>query len=296
MEIPKILTGEVLLYGSPFTNYDYYNFYAPNPNTLQNTVLNEVYLQCDTTAGPIYIYLPLITTLGGYETKIFISDIAGKSFQNIITVIGGNESDLLNQNVVAQVSAPYASIKLEIASNNTWLVESETSGSAYNSPIYQDYPFVVTPSMITTGLTVSDNPYNAPLTGYKVGGMIELGGESSYSIYVGSVEQIDGFAFPSWKLSGAVTCTDGGQGQYVFPLGNCLLYSDTNGAIIQSQVCMYTVFYSYTDGGGNTVNGYDLYLTAQPIASAGDILIGFISFEYEFLSYTFNRPVNFIFY
>ncbi|MEI7960711.1 MAG: hypothetical protein WCI04_00085 [archaeon] len=74
--INKTLKGVVRLTGG-----EDYNFTLPdNPsgiqNALANIVLEEVFIECDTTLGSIGIYLPQIALFnGGWIPKIFVTSV-----------------------------------------------------------------------------------------------------------------------------------------------------------------------------------------------------------------------------
>jgi len=84
--INKTLKGVVRLTGGQD-----YNFTLPdNPsgiqNALANIVLEEVFIECDTTLGSINIYLPQIALFnGGWIPKIFVTSTV--SAENSIAIL-----------------------------------------------------------------------------------------------------------------------------------------------------------------------------------------------------------------
>lgn len=302
----KTLSGAVYLTGSPCVNNDVYLFVPPNPNTLQNQVLNEVYLQCDSTNGPIFIALPSILDLGGFATKIYVTDVAGTSSTNAIYLVDSNimsmvTPNLINQSYIGVLNTNYTTIKLEIGSSNNWFLTSgQGSGETYNTDIYNIYPYIITPSMIASNVLVNPtNYYGLPLNGYKIGGALDLQGEQNdYSMYIGSVESLSNYGFAPWKLSGVVTAYDNAGITYIqssLPFGFLL---DSNNSQIPTTSYIIADPYTYVDGNGDNVYGLDLYFITQitgTVLPDGNIS-GQITFEYEFLFPTVNASLNFTFY
>lgn len=80
--ISKTLRGDVNLVGALGGNI--YNFSLPTvsgtalPNANDNSVLEEVYIKCDVSNGPIIINLPAISTFKlAWNTKVYISCVGG---------------------------------------------------------------------------------------------------------------------------------------------------------------------------------------------------------------------------
>jgi hypothetical protein len=124
ISVTKTLSGLVKL--TPLTS-EVYDFVAPNPNTLNVGVLNEVYIHCDTTLQPVKINLPSISTLGGYSAKIYIVDVAGLAGKKNITVVAfpGSVSPLLpadsiNTDEEIKIANGYEGIMLCILSDTQW--------------------------------------------------------------------------------------------------------------------------------------------------------------------------------
>lgn len=302
----KTLSGAVYLTGSPCANNDVYLFVPPNPNTLQNQVLNEVYLQCDSTLGPIFILVPSIIDLGGFATKIYVTDVAGTSSTNAIyiadsAIMGMGTVNLINQSLIATLNSNYTTIKLEVGSNNNWFLTSgQGSGETYVTSVQDTTPYIITPSMIASNVLVESTNYiGLPLNGYKIGGALDLQGEQNdYSIYIGTVESLSNYGFAPWKLSGIVTAYDNSGITYAqssLPIG--FLVDSTNSLIPTTSYIIADPF-SYVNGDGDTVYGLDLYFITQitgTVLPDGSIS-GQITFEYEFLFPTVFASLNFTIY
>jgi hypothetical protein len=124
VNITKTLNGLVKL--TPLTN-QVYDFVAPNPNTLNVEVLNEVYIHCDTTNGQIQINLPSISTLGGYSAKIYIVDVVGNAGTKNINIFAfiGSVSPLLPVDSIntvpnIKIGVNYQGVTLCILSDTQW--------------------------------------------------------------------------------------------------------------------------------------------------------------------------------
>lgn len=124
VNITETLNGLVKL--TPLTNQAY-DFVAPNPNTLNVGVLNEVYIHCDTTNGQIIINLPSISTLGGYSAKIYIVDVVGNAGTKSINVVAfiGSVSPLLPVDSIntvpnIKIGNNYQGVTVCILSDTQW--------------------------------------------------------------------------------------------------------------------------------------------------------------------------------
>lgn len=117
-----------------------YNLGA-NP-ALSNTsdrIIEDIYIECDSTAGPITINLPNVSALPQLNTKVYVNDASGTAQTNNITVTAGSTNhDLING--VADGSVVIAqnkgSVKLETVQKTSttggWL---SIAGSANNTAL-----------------------------------------------------------------------------------------------------------------------------------------------------------------
>ena len=76
----RVLSGVVRLNSAEDTNYTL--VLSNNPTGIQNQIapigLEEAFIEVDTTAGDVYIYLPPIANFnGGWSPKIFVTATAG---------------------------------------------------------------------------------------------------------------------------------------------------------------------------------------------------------------------------
>lgn len=163
--------------------------------------------------------------------------------------------------------------------------------NTYRAGIYNIYPFPIEPTMIKTCTSIIDTPPSPTvlavnLQGYKVGGTVEVFGNQSYGVYMGSIEIPDTGQdiFIQWSITGAVTAYDNLGPDTVpvtSPLGlfNNVIDSDSGG-VTYGQISFVT--FPYTNPG---VFGYDLVMFVDP--TSFEPIVGNIeatvSFEYEFL-------------
>jgi hypothetical protein len=149
--------------------------------------------------------------------------------------------------------------------------------------LFDDYPFPITPVMLSTCTRVEDNlafPIN--LQGYKVSGAIILSGDSSYSEYLGSVEiATTGIPlFIPWKTTGTVTAYDGFNNVITNPFGLFNSVEDSAGGLTYAQIIIVGLPYS-----GPGLEGLDLVMFVDPTSISpvvGDIE-AVVAFEWEFL-------------
>ena len=165
------------------------------------------------------------------------------------------------------------------------------ANSTYKTGIYDVFPWPIEPSMLKTCTRVEDTPafptaLPVNLQGYKVGGTIELFGDVSYSIYIGSVEvpNTGVSIFLPWKTTGTVSALyETGPDPIVItsPLSLFVTVIDSaSGSTSYAQIVIVAIPYT-----GPGVNGYDLIMFVDPTSLqpvAGDIEAT-VSFEFEFL-------------
>lgn len=102
--IQKELQGKINLVGSADLGGNIYNFILPTvigtalPNALDNQVIEEVYLICDSRLGDITIVLPAISTFNSaWNTKIYVYDSNGYGSVTILPYsVEGGPSDTIN--------------------------------------------------------------------------------------------------------------------------------------------------------------------------------------------------------
>lgn len=81
----------------------------------------------------------------------------------------------------------------------------------YNTEVYTEFPYIITPSMIK-GATVINDPNFGKLVTYKIAGAVDIQGSNPIdSIYLGTIEMLSGFYFGEYKLTGIVTFFDGAE-------------------------------------------------------------------------------------
>lgn len=91
--------------------------------------IEEIVLECDSTANAITINLPTIAALAAKNILLTISDIAGIAATNSITVNAGG-ADVINgvdQDIV--LSANYDFCEMKILSDSNWKCETKTAES-----------------------------------------------------------------------------------------------------------------------------------------------------------------------
>lgn len=130
----KELIGNHLLVGALATNT--YNFTLPLtpagsqlPNQIDNQVIEEVYIACDTTLGPVVINLPAISTFNlAWNAKIYIVQISATTAANKTTIYAysteGPGSDTLNGSAFKATVNQWDAYYLHIIEENTWMALS----------------------------------------------------------------------------------------------------------------------------------------------------------------------------
>lgn len=169
--------------------------------------------------------------------------------------------------------------------------------NTYKTGILDDYPWYITPSMLSTCTRIEDTPafptsFAANLVGYKVGGSYGLQEGSNITVeYIGTVESVNGdnlFNLP-WKTSGSV-------GAFVSsPIPIPFTSAFANGAMVAdgfgdaAPAELMTIALDYYAPGA-----VDLYLVVVS-NTAVDGMQALISFEYEFLEIE-GEPIKFTIY
>jgi len=117
----KELIGRLDLVGSADMGGNTYNLIVPTnvgtnlPHGLDNQVIEEVYIICDSTLGDITINLPSTTTFNGtWNTKIYIAWMAGGNDVNIVPFTPATESDPPQYSLNGD-TAPYTMARLNEA-------------------------------------------------------------------------------------------------------------------------------------------------------------------------------------
>jgi hypothetical protein len=109
-----------------------YNLVA-NP-TWKNLVLQEIYLECDTTLAPVTINLFPISDLGRFwNVKIYVTDISNNAGTNPITINAGSSglplvSDTINRQGLTNFTINYngGDAVLMVVTGNKWSAFSQT--------------------------------------------------------------------------------------------------------------------------------------------------------------------------
>lgn len=92
------------------------------PNALDNQVIEEVYLICDTTAGGMIINLPAISALNNaWNVKIYICQVAGTNGVTVYPYSTEMETDTLNGNARLVAQYQYDTYYLHVVSDNMWM-------------------------------------------------------------------------------------------------------------------------------------------------------------------------------
>ena len=163
--------------------------------------------------------------------------------------------------------------------------------NTYKTGIFDDYPWYITPSMLSTCTRVENTRSGlfAPnLVGYKVGGSYDLNQPNPIVVeYIGTVESTDGnyiFNLP-WKSSGTVGAFV--NAPFMSPFANAATIADINNDAIPAELMTIVLDYYAPDA-------VDLYLVVTS-NTAVDAMRAVISFEYEFLEIE-GQPIKFTIY
>lgn len=167
--------------------------------------------------------------------------------------------------------------------------------SVYKTGIFDQYPWIVTPSMIKTCTKIEDTPafptmFAANLVGQKVGGSYDLIADNSIVEYIGTIQCPTGINFTlPWKTSGSVISNGLFPSVLVSAFGcGALVTDDNSGARIPAEYMNIAVEqFSPTEA--------DLYLVIDASTAGIDGADAEVSFEYEFLTIE-GEEINFIIY
>jgi hypothetical protein len=137
--IQKELQGKIDLVGAGGGNI--YNFVLPTvigtalPNALDNQVIEEVYLICDSTAGSIVINLPSIANFNkAWNCKIYVCWVAGGNQVTLNPYSTEPNEDTLNGFVALTFPNLYDTYYLHIVADNMWMA-LKCSGPVVPPPI-----------------------------------------------------------------------------------------------------------------------------------------------------------------
>jgi hypothetical protein len=109
-----------------------FKFSLPNlsgtglPNALDNSVLEEVYINCDLTGGGMELYLPSIKSFrNAWNTKIYITlSVGTPGISSPLVIIPYTEEpdyyDTINGNSITPITEPFQVAYLHITSDKNW--------------------------------------------------------------------------------------------------------------------------------------------------------------------------------
>jgi hypothetical protein len=159
--------------------------------------------------------------------------------------------------------------------------------SAYKTNIFENYLYVIEPSMLKTCTSIEQIgngmfPLGEKLQTYKIGGALDLSDESSVEInYLGTIDNLN-FSIP-WKLTGIVDAFDNDFGTYIqSALATGAFMTDLSTGLIVS-TDLISIITQYFPG------GMDLYLVY--VADTINNIDATISFEFEFATVDSDTPV-----
>lgn len=129
--ITKTLKGDVNLTAGIYNFVLATNTGTALSNSLDNNVIEEVFIKCNVLEGGIVINLPAIYTFNlAWNTKIYISCVAGTPGEvtpiKVVAYPGQLEpvikpGDTINGAPIIYFSLPYEVNYLHIADNNLWM-------------------------------------------------------------------------------------------------------------------------------------------------------------------------------
>lgn len=95
--------------------------YIAEPNVTRIINKENVYLECDTSGGPVVINLCKISELNGFHNvKLFVSDASDNASVNNIT-INANAPDKIDGGASAVISANGGSCEVRVADADSWM-------------------------------------------------------------------------------------------------------------------------------------------------------------------------------
>jgi len=171
------------------------------------------------------------------------------------------------------------------------------ANSTYKTGILDDYPWYITPSMLSTCTRIEDTPafptaFAANLVGYKVGGSYNLSEGAPVVVeYIGTVESVNGddlFNLP-WKTSGSVGAFVSAPvpSPFTSAFANGAMVADSFGDAAPAEIMTIALDYYAPDA-------VDLYLVVVSNTAVVSMQ-ALISFEYEFLEIE-GEPIKFTIY
>jgi hypothetical protein len=105
-----------------------------NPDWKQ-VQLDEVYLECDTSGGPVTIQLfEIVGLLGFPNIKLYVSDISGNASNNNITVTAGG-SDLIDSSNSVVIDTNNGIEVMAIVNEKQWIAISSETGGPVGPPV-----------------------------------------------------------------------------------------------------------------------------------------------------------------
>lgn len=165
------------------------------------------------------------------------------------------------------------------------------ASNTYTAPIFEEYPYIILPSMVES-CTFIENTTTAPfpfaypsnLQGWKIGGAIQLDGETSYAYPIGTItipNSLTGLNL-SWKITGSVTYSDTIFGNIA--VTNALgLFNNIADSAGGSSYCQIYFVEFPTVVGDNLEIDIVMFVDQTSISPVVGDMEGRVSFEYEFL-------------
>ena len=159
--------------------------------------------------------------------------------------------------------------------------------NTYRTGVYNEYPYIVTPSLIKTCTRIQSTggmvPENTIIEGFKIAGVIDISSGPVDAIYLGTVQYTPDSGFSGWKVTGQVSAYDGDTDTQAYSTfsNKVFLNDDTTGSLVETFEMRFVID-TFAPGMA------DVYLIYA--ANTANNVNGTISFEFESLGFEGVTP------
>jgi hypothetical protein len=249
-----------------------YNLLAdPSWSLLQ---LNVVRLECDTTAGPVTINLPAISTLAqSTNLKLLIVDATANASVNNITINAGTTgappvSDTFDDDTTTALilDANGSSVSIQNLTSTQWLAVESVGGLTQNYDLIQGNPGLGGDSRVQSGFQkISDTATVSSVTNglYKLKAILDFDGSANvYAHYIGLITVDLGATLEIAANDSVFNCTDTGLAGTIDSVLANYAWVTNSGTGVSEQIPF--VVFNPDNTPGNPNEYYIYLLTGNP--------------------------------